>query len=173
MPDDKSAARGQIQLRPATVEDAEAAAKIAAEVFEGVSFDYLVEQRYGRLNGTAWQERKADEVRREVAAEPESAIVAEAGGEVIGFVTTRYYERSAVGHILNVAVARAWQGRGVGKMLLAAAYKLLRSRGAKYLQIETLETNAVGMHLYPRLGFREIVRKIYYFMGVEEWQGPQ
>ena len=173
MPTDGQKAPEAVVCRLATLADAEPAGELAAQVFAGVSFEHLVEQEYGLLNGTTWQQRKAQEIREEMAAEPQSAIVAEAGGRLIGFVTTRLNERSAVGRILNLAVAADWQGRGIGKRLLAEAYRLLRDRGAKYLQIETLETNDVGKHLYPKLGFREMVRKIYYFMGVEEWQGPQ
>lgn len=163
----------EIVFRPAQPSDAQAAAAIAADVFQGVSFDYLVEQAYGPLNGTNWQQRKAEEIREEIEHEPDSAIVAEVDGRVIGFVTTRMNRRSAVGRICNVAVAHEFQGRGIGKRLLAEAYRLLRQRGARYLQIETLETNPVGMHLYPSLGFREIVRKIYYFMEVDQWRGPR
>lgn len=173
MPTSNERATPQVIYRRAEPGDAEAAAQLAAQVFAGVSFDYLVEQRWGLLNGTTWRERKMWQVREEVEAEPHSAIVAEADGELIGFVTTRFESRSAVGRILNLAVAQEWQGQGIGKRLLAEAYRLLRDRGAKYLRIETLETNEVGKHLYPKLGFREVVRQIYYFMGVEEWQGPR
>ncbi|MBC7287880.1 MAG: GNAT family N-acetyltransferase [Armatimonadetes bacterium] len=173
MPDNISSSKHDILLRTATAADADAAAEIAAEVFEGVSFDFLVEQRYGLLAGTSWQERKAAEVRNEVLSNPAWTLIAEVDGEVVGFVTTSMSEHPPVGHILNLAVAKKWQGHGIGKKLLEAAYRMLRERGARYLQIETLETNEVGKHLYPRLGFREIVRKIYYFMEVDEWAGPQ
>lgn len=164
---------GKVTLRRASKEDAEAAAAIAAEVFADVSLDHIIEQSFGRINGTTWQDRKKREVRSQILSNPQGAIVAQRNGKVIGFVTTSLDPHARIGHILNIAVASAEQGKGVGKRLLQAAYELLVSQGATHLQIETLETNDVGRALYPRLGFREMVRKIYYFMEAGQWRAPE
>jgi hypothetical protein len=37
-----------------------------------------------------------------------------------------------------------------------------RIEGMTLAQIETLEQNAIGQHLFPAVGFREVARKIYY-----------
>ena len=34
-------------------------------------------------------------------------------------------------------------------------------------KIETLATNDVGKHLYPKLGFREVARQVHYVMPLE------
>ncbi len=162
----------ELILRRATVDDVKEIMEIAAEVFERLAIDSLIEEKFGLLNGTTWQQRKADQVREEVLSDPEAVIVAEKDGRVIGFITTTYNEKARVGRISNLAVAAAHQGHGIGKRLLQAAYELLRSKGAKYLQIETLETNEIGQYLYPKLGFQEVGRKIYYFMEVEQWRPP-
>lgn len=161
-----------IVLRPGTAADAETAARIAAEVFAGVSVDFYIEAHFGPLNATSWQERKAAQIQAEVLARPEAVIIAERAGETLGFVTTAYDPSTRVGRIPNLAVSSAAQGQGVGKLLMQAAYELLVSRGATHLQIETLDTNERGMRFYPRLGFREVARKVYYFMEVEQWQPP-
>ncbi len=161
-----------IVLRPATAADAEPAARIAADVFAGVSVDFCIEAHFGPLNSTLWQERKAAQIEAEVLACPEAVIVADRAGGIIGFVTTEYDPSTRVGRIPNLAVSGAAQGHGVGKLLMQAACELLVSHGATHLQIETLETNDRGMRFYPRLGFREVARKIYYFMEVQQWQPP-
>jgi hypothetical protein len=38
------------------------------------------------------------------------------------------------------------------------------AEGMTIAQIETTEQNAIGCHLYPALGFREVARKFYYAM---------
>jgi ribosomal protein S18 acetylase RimI-like enzyme len=160
----------EVVLRPATAEDAAAAAAVAREVFAGVSVDYFIEQNFGEINGTTWEDRKGEEVKAEILGCPEAGIVAERGGEIIGFVTTSYDANTKIGRIVNLAVATQAQGRGIGKLLMQAARDLLVSKGATHLQIESLETNSRGMGFYTKLGFKEIVRKVYYFMEVGQWQ---
>ncbi|MGD9518208.1 MAG: GNAT family N-acetyltransferase [Armatimonadota bacterium] len=162
----------QIKLRRGRAEDAKWAADLARQVFAGVAVDYYIEQYFGSINGTHWDDRKAEQIRAEVAACPEAVVIAERDGEFVGFVTTAYDQATRIGRIPNLAVKASEQGRGVGKKLMQAAYELLTSQGATHLQIETLESNTRGMSFYPKLGFREITRKIYYFMEVEQWQPP-
>lgn len=162
----------QVQIRRARPEDAKAIAELA-RAFQGVSIDWLIEQKFGLIEGTNWFERKSRALEAEVLAEPESALVAEVDGRIVGFVTTRYDSRLRVGHIPNLAVAEDFQGKGIGKKLMQAAYELLRDKGAKWLAIETLTVNERGQRFYPKLGFEEVARKIYYFMPIENWRSPE
>jgi ribosomal protein S18 acetylase RimI-like enzyme len=159
-----------VLLRPAARADAAAVGALAGEVFDGVALDYWIERSYGEIGGLGWRERKAAAVREEVLASPSSVIVAEGGGRIVGFITTRLDPVTLVGHIPNLGVARDFQGLGLGKRLLQAGRDLLVDGGARYLQIETLDANETGQVLYPRFGFREVARRIHYFMEADEWR---
>ena len=160
----------EIALRPALQADADAVGTLAGDVFDRVAIDYWIERDFGEINATDWRTRKAAGVRAEVLANPSSVVVAEWGDRIVGFITTHIDPLTSVGHIPNLGVARDLQGRGLGKRLLQAGCDLLVSGGAKYLQIETLDANETGQVLYPRFGFREVARKIYYFMEADQWR---
>ncbi len=160
----------ELVLRPAMQADADAVGKLAGEVFDRVAIDYWIEQTFGEINGTDWRARKGGGVRAEVLANPSDVIVAEADGRVVGFITAHIDPVTLVGHIPNLGVARDCQGRGIGKRLLQAACDVLVGGGARYLQIETLAANETGQAFYPRFGFREVARKIYYFMEAGQWR---
>jgi DNA-binding MarR family transcriptional regulator/GNAT superfamily N-acetyltransferase len=53
----------------------------------------------------------------------------------------------------KMAVDEAYQGRSLGRILLEAAIKLVRERGAKSLTLETNSKLKAAVRLYERLGF--------------------
>lgn len=66
-------------------------------------------------------------------------------------------------HLLNIAVARAWQGRGLALGLLQALHERCRQQRAAALWLEVRPSNTRARALYLREGFVEIgVRKNYY-----------
>jgi ribosomal-protein-alanine N-acetyltransferase len=66
-------------------------------------------------------------------------------------------------HLLNISVARALQGRGVGRRMLAWICADVRRRGARAMLLEVRPSNTVGRALYESCGFVQIgVRKGYY-----------
>ncbi len=162
----------ETSLRAAVRADADAVGKLAGDVFDRVAIDYWIEQDFGEVNDTDWRSRKAAGVRAEVLANPDNVLVAEVGGRIVGFITTHIDPLTLVGHIPNLGVARDCQGQGIGKRLLQGAHDLLIAGGARYLQIETLDANETGQVFYPRFGFREVARKIYYFMEADRWRPP-
>jgi len=143
-------------------EDREAMVRITIECFDGVSIDQNIERRFGKLGETTWQERKAAQVESEIHLEPRGIFVAEADGQVVGFVTTRLLPRYRTGCIANIAVSKGFQGRGIGKALIDRALAYFREQGLEFARIETLDQNETGKYLYPKLGFQEIARQIYY-----------
>jgi len=40
----------------------------------------------------------------------------------------------------------------------------MREQGMKIAQIETMASNAIGQHLYPSCGFKEVGRQVHYAM---------
>ena len=153
---------GFFHMRPARLEDLADMQRITKAEFPAVSsIDARIEKMVG---GAPWHIIKNDRVRRELEACPEACAVAESEGVVIGYVTNVIEPLAQRGTIANLAVTSACQGRGVGRALLEWALARFRSLGLHQAKIETLETNEAGLHLYPRMGFREVIRQVHFVM---------
>lgn len=151
-----------VKVRRYRRRDRDAVMRITEESFEGFCLDSCIEERFGPISGLTWQERKRDVIDYDLRRNPEHALVAEADGLVVGYVCTRLYHDYAIGHVANMAVAKEYQGRGVGKMLIRAALDHFRKCGMRYARIEALEDNYRARDFYLSFGFREVARQIYY-----------
>ena len=149
-------------IRPCRGEDVEKIMAITEEAFAPFSMDHRIEEMLGRSGGASWMDIKGEAIGREISDNPEGCFVAEIAGEVVGYVTTAINEPASRGLIPNVAVLGKAQGHGLGRKLLLRALEHFRTRGLAQAKIETLDTNPVGQHLYPSVGFREAVRQIHY-----------
>ncbi len=136
--------------------------------FDGVSMDQNIEQRFGLIAGQDWQTRKARHIDDDVAANAAGIFVAEADGEVVGYVTTRVNPITQIGGIPNLGVLPTYRNRGLGRLLLETANRYLRDQGMLYARIETLDQNPIGQHLYPSVGFQEFARQIHFIMPLRE-----
>ncbi len=159
----RARAEERIEIVPAKPADADAAAAITREAFKGVSIDQAIQKALGRAAAN-WQDIKSREVRTELERTPQNCFVAKLDGRTVGYVTTRVDAYASRGQIANLAVEASCRGRGVGRQLLQRALEHFRSLGLKQAKIETLVTNPIGQHLYPEVGFREVVRQIHYAM---------
>jgi ribosomal protein S18 acetylase RimI-like enzyme len=143
--------------------------EITVRAFSEVSaLDRRLEDLYGEINGTTWRWRKNREIDQDIEAEPEGVLVAEEDGRVVGYITTATDDTTRIGRIPNLAVHPEAQGQGVGKQLINAALDRFRDEGMQYAKIETLEPNQAGQSLYPKAGFRELVRQIHYIVKMED-----
>ncbi|RZU41652.1 acetyltransferase (GNAT) family protein [Edaphobacter modestus] len=61
--------------------------------------------------------------------------------------------------VAKMAVAESWQGRGIGRRVLAYTIEQGRSLGADSLYLETNRRLANAIHLYESLGFRHLPPK--------------
>jgi ribosomal-protein-alanine N-acetyltransferase len=84
------------------------------------------------------------------------------GEAVIGFALARAIADEA--ELLLLAVRRAMQGRGVGKMLLERFVEAARDRGAARLHLEVREGNH-ALSLYEQAAFTLIGRRRNYYTG--------
>ena len=94
-----------------------------------------------------------------------SRVLCEADGEHGGHVIAACVAMDGVDevHLLNIAVSRAWQGRGLARELLKALYERCHQRHAEALWLEVRPSNTRARALYQREGFVDIgVRKQYY-----------
>ncbi|AXK39662.1 ribosomal protein S18-alanine N-acetyltransferase [Crenobacter cavernae] len=127
-------------------------------------------------------------LRPALAAEAERLAALEATATVHGWRARQYGDSFAAGHdvsviesdgqpvgvavwmlvideaeLLNIAVARLYQGRGLGRRLLQSVLADARAAGARRLFLEVREGNAPARALYRSLGFVETgLRKNYY-----------
>ena len=157
----------EVSIRRAREADVEAMTAIVAEVFGPFAVDRKIEEMLGRAGEASWVQIKGGHIRRAVAAECDSCFVAEAGGRVVGFVTTTINRPASRGTIADLAVAAACQGRGLGRQQILHALDCFRRLGLKHAKIETLTCNPVGQRLYPSVGFREVARQIHYVMPLD------
>ena len=130
-------------VRPATLEDVDAAVAMLVEVAgEGrwiaTEAPVDVEQRRRRL---------VEDIEREDAV----ILVAEAAGQVVGELGL-HLARYGVAE-LGMAVAAGWRGRGVGSALLAEAVDQARKAGAHKVALQVWPHNAAAIALYERFGF--------------------
>ncbi len=81
--------------------------------------------------------------------------VAETAEGVIG-VYVLIDTRPDTMELVNVAVADAHQGRGIGKRLVLHAIQAARSAGVKTLEVGTGSTGVTQLALYQKCGFRMV-----------------
>ncbi len=153
----------ECRIRKYRRRDREAVMRITAAGFGGFCLDWNIEQHFGELAGSTWQERKCAGVDYDLARNPEHTLVAQIDGEVVGYLCGRVYRTRSLGHVANMAVHPDHQDRGVGKALLSAALDHFRDCGLEYVRIETLEQNYKTRKLYPSFGFEEVGRQVFYF----------
>jgi ribosomal-protein-alanine N-acetyltransferase len=83
------------------------------------------------------------------------------GGGILGFLVLMRALDEA--HILNVAIAPAHQGKGLGARLIRHGIDWSASQGAQRLYLEVRLSNQKALALYRHMGFVEIgQRKGYY-----------
>lgn len=116
----------------------------------------------------AWIEKYfgMEEADRKILNNPESYVLSRGGhiffavanGTPIGCcalvpISDGVYE------VAKMAVAESWQGRGIGRRVLAYTVEQGRALGAASLYLETNNTLANAIHLYESLGFQHLPPK--------------
>lgn len=93
---------------------------------------------------------------------PQGFLVAEFEGVVVGFIVL-VLTPEGDGRIFAIAVEARYRGKGVGRMLLKAAFNILRQRKIGYMRLEVRLSNHVAQQLYRSIGFMEIGLVPYYY----------
>ena len=90
-----------------------------------------------------------------------SCWVYEFGPHLVGYAVMMVAADEA--HLLNLAVAGDWQGRGMGRKFLQHLIRLAREHHAEAMLLEVRPSNIAARRLYTSTGFAEVaVRKKYY-----------
>jgi ribosomal-protein-alanine N-acetyltransferase len=80
---------------------------------------------------------------------------------VVGFIGIWFMVDET--HIVTVAVREAERRKGVGELLLMAAFDLSREKGVPALTLECRVSNTAAQALYEKYGFQRLgIRKRYY-----------
>ncbi len=83
------------------------------------------------------------------------------GRTVVGFAGQMFIDDES--HVNNIAVDPAWQGKGLGAVLLADLVHTALDRGARHLTLEVRVGNDPALALYSRFGLAPVgVRRNYY-----------
>ena len=123
-------------------------------------------EAFRRLN-EEWIERyfRLEEKDRKMLGNPQGQIldpggailVAEADGAAVGCCALILSSPDTF-ELAKMAVTDAYQGRGLGRKLLAAAIEAARSRGASRLFLETNSRMTPAVRLYESMGFMHAAR---------------
>ncbi|MCV6592923.1 MAG: GNAT family N-acetyltransferase [Silicimonas sp.] len=104
------------------------------------------------------QEKTAAEYHRDIRDLP-CFLVAEEGGEVLGFVSYLPFRRG-IGYARTVehtiVLSEAARGRGVGRALMAAAEARARAQGMGSIWAGVSGENPGGVDFHARLGFEKV-----------------
>jgi ribosomal protein S18 acetylase RimI-like enzyme len=147
-------------IRTYRPEDLPRICAITIEGFDGVSIDRNIETQFGPVGGRDWAARKAKSIEFDCSMQPD--------GIFVGYITTYLDEYARIGRIPNLAVAATHREHGIATALIRHSIDWMRSRGMAMAKIETLEQNARGQSLYPKLGFVEVARQVHYVMPLEQ-----
>jgi ribosomal protein S18 acetylase RimI-like enzyme len=84
-------------------------------------------------------------------------------GYLLGTVTgpSEIWDTGRIGHIDSFYVRADQRGRGIGGMLLDAAYEELRRRGVSTVGLDVVSTNADAIRLYERHDFTPTLLHMY------------
>lgn len=103
----------------------------------------------------------AEQWARELAnPTPGSAVLVaeDALGAPVGFVWVKterdYFIDMPVGHVIDIAVTKDGEGRGIGRALLTAAERWAADAGYPWLTLNVFEGNDRARRVYEKLGYK-------------------
>jgi len=128
--------------------------------------------RFSEFDLPAWRQR--DEIDstnlstlKKAMETPEAGsaiyIAEDETGKRAGFIhlqtQTDYFNNKKVGYISDLAVDSAFEGQGVGRILLDKAEEWARAEGCHLLSLYVFSSNSHARKIYEKLGFNEEVTK--------------
>jgi ribosomal protein S18 acetylase RimI-like enzyme len=85
-------------------------------------------------------------------------------GQPLGFInitdSTDYFTYEPQGYISALAITQEAEGKGVGRMLIAAGEDWARSRGYRFLTLDVFAQNERARALYQQLDYKEETLKL-------------
>ncbi len=100
-----------------------------------------------------WYERVFE---KSTSFEPSMLYVALVDNQIVGTTLCRIYPEDQDGYIWQVAVLRAWRGRGIARQLLLTAFGEYYRRGIRRVQLSVNSESQTGSHqLYAKVGMHK------------------
>src|SRR5438128_2056149 len=131
--------RQGITVRPATTDDAERIAALFTDEGYPAGPSDIVD-RLGRFD-----------------SEESRVFVADAGGDVLGFVAVhalpRFEHSDRIVRVMALVVDAGERGRGVGRLLMEAAERLGRDVGAAFAEVTAGHHRPDALRLYEEIGY--------------------
>ena len=116
------------------------------------------------INMATLPEHYSDYFYYEILAEfPETFLVAELGGEIVGYIMCRieygfsHLRRLGLarkGHIVSIAVRDKHRRKGIGIALVKACHGEMLAKGASESYLEVRVSNGDAIGLYEKLGYK-------------------
>ena len=111
---------------------------------------------------------------------PKTFVVAEADGEIQGYIMCRIetglskmktLRPTRMSHVVSIAVRESYRRRGIASGVIKEALKHSREEyGASECYLEVRLGNEPAIHLYNKLGFDKVKRNYGYYMdGEDAW----
>ncbi len=133
-----------IVIRQMHLEDAEAIRQV-----DSVAFGAWARQAYGKQPPS--YRRTLANVQSCLEKDPEGCFVAQEEEHIVGFIFSRTW--GGVGWFGTFAVLPEYQGRGLGKRLIAASLDYLQRDPERVIGLETMFDSPYNLGLYLKLGF--------------------
>jgi ribosomal protein S18 acetylase RimI-like enzyme len=151
----------QLDFRLATLDDHAALVPLVIDSFEPITWQKKLDQNFGPLNGRDWRERW--KTRLDNIFKTQIVLVGESTGQIAAMASAGMDRASALGFIDVLAVARGFQGHGLGRQMLRGICDHLKALGCQSVNLDCLTDNDPGNALYESEGFTEVARHIRWF----------
>jgi ribosomal protein S18 acetylase RimI-like enzyme len=153
--DDSPGAPTGISIRPWKEDDFAQAARVIHRSYRG-TYDRLVNSQYQSEQGCAeLLTILTDHIWCGDFLPPVSQVASGPSGALAGVLVASRVARG-VGHIGQISVHPAHQGRGIGRSLIAGALREFSQRGFESVTLAVTSANKNAMHLYESCGFRPL-----------------
>ncbi|MDR5855118.1 GNAT family N-acetyltransferase [Caballeronia sp. LZ062] len=119
-----------------------------ASAYRGILPDAFIDQEMPNERAAHWHARMT-----EIAAGAGCVLIAEAGGQPVGFVCVAAPDETGGALIDNLHALPAFRGCGAGSAMLHAAAEWARARGARHLYLSVLEANTAAIGFYESRGW--------------------
>jgi ribosomal-protein-alanine N-acetyltransferase len=115
--------------------------------------------------GLGWK-WSAERVGRCIRSRSTNVVVAESGGDIVGFALMEYRDDDA--HLLLFAVEPVHRGRGIGTNLLRWLEMTAATAGIELIFLEARASNGAARAFYRARGYRELAVMPRYYSGRED-----
>lgn len=150
-------AAAQFQVCRAIANDLEATSRLFATVIQPLEY-YSEAARRSEI-----AKYSVAELERSIAGDPDSVLIAKAGGAVVAFCMSEHDH--GVLWLAWFGTSPPWRNRGVVQALVAALEGTLNHRGAHKIWCDSRTDNEPSKRLLTKLGFAQITTVVNHWYG--------